>query len=112
MGDDAMTDKTLTNQQISILNHMVKDMGYQGVWCFYVPPGQNIEGYGAYIPAMVFRDVQSYFSMNGPLYGDVPFVLGKNLDEAREMCRLMNRHIGLDEETVRDILDSAGLAAG
>ena len=105
-----MTDKTLTGQQISILNHMVKDMGYHGEWCFYVPPRQNIEGYGAYIPAMVFRDVQSYFSMNGPSYGDVPFVIGQNLDEARAMCRLVNRHIGLEEETVRDILESAGLA--
>ena len=103
-------DNTLSGQQISILDAMVRDMGYHGEWCFYVPPEQDIQLYGAYIPAMVFRDVQSFFAMNGPLYGDVPFLIGQSLSNAQEMCRQMNRHIEVYEETVRDILDSAGLA--
>lgn len=88
------------------MEHMATDMGYHGEWCFYVVPVQDIKTYGGYIPAMVFRDVQSYFSMNGPLYGDVPFVIGQNFDEARQRCELMNEHIGLDDEVVMQILES------
>lgn len=106
MSDDEIK---LSEQQKIILDNMARDMGYHGEWCFYVAPDQATETYGGYIPAMVFREVQSYFSMNGPLYGDVPFILGKNLAEAKMHCKLMNEHIGLDDEQVEEILASARL---
>ena len=99
----------LTEQQATILDSMVRDMGHYGNWCFYVVSDQDTSVYGGYIPAMVFRDVQSYFSMNGPAYGDIPFIIGQELDEAVQRCRLMNEHIGLDKQMVEDILESAGL---
>lgn len=106
MSDDKVI---LSEQQKIILDNMARDMGSHGEWCFYVAPGQETETYGEYIPAMVFQEVQSYFSMNGPLYGDVPFILGKNLTEAKMLCKLMNKHIGLDDEQVEKILASAKL---
>ena len=105
----ADSDVTLSAKHIAMLDHMLSDMGYQGVWCFYVVADQDTEALGGYIPAMVFQDVQSYFSMNGPLYGDVPFIIGQTLSEARERCKLMNKHIQLTHDKVEEILESAGL---
>lgn len=99
---------SLTEQQINLLDNMARDMGYHGDWCLYVVTDQDPALYGGYIPSMVFRDVQSYFSMNGPLYGDQPFIIGQTLDEARARCRLMNQHLQLNNNIVADILDSAG----
>ena len=70
-------------------------------------PDQDIKTYGGYIPAMVFRDVENYFTMKGPLYSDIPFIIGQNLDEARLRCKLMNQYIKLNDETVNEILESA-----
>jgi len=103
------SDIKLSEQQKMLLDNMKKDMGYHGDWCFYIAADQDVEIFDSFIPAMVFRDVQSYFSMNGPLYGDVPFTVGQKLAEAKLRCKLMNEHIGLDDELVKQILDSAGL---
>ncbi len=100
---------TLSPQQKNLLESLAKDMGFHGDWCFYLPEEQDTNLYGGYIPAMVFRDVQDYFPLNGPIYGDQPFVIGQELTEAKTRCRLLNEHIKLDEETVNDILESAGL---
>ena len=99
----------LSPQQKSLLDNMASDMGYHGDWCFYLIEVQDLNLYGGYIPAMVFRDIQECFPLTGPVYGDQPFVIGRELAEARLRCRLMNEHIKLDEETVSDILESAGL---
>lgn len=99
----------LSEQQKMLLDNMARDMGYHGDWCFYVAPDQDVEIYDGYIPAMVFRDVKSYFSMNGPLYGDVPFIIGQNLAEAKTRCKLMDDYIGLENDQVEDILGSARL---
>ncbi len=99
----------LTEREKSILGNMVSDMGFHGDWCFYVVLDQDTASYGGYVPALVFRDVQSYFTMNGPLYGDVPFVIGQTSHEAWSRCALINAYIGLDEETVQEIVESAGL---
>ena len=96
----------LSEQQKMLLDNMASDMGHHHEWCFDVAPVQDIKTYGGYIPAMVFRDIQSYFSMNGPLYGDAPFIIGQNVEEARQRCKLMNEHIGLDDEMVEQILES------
>ncbi|MDH5444722.1 MAG: hypothetical protein OEY52_04145, partial [Gammaproteobacteria bacterium] len=81
-------DIGLTPQQIAILDNILNDMGYHGEWCFYVVKDQDSTSYGGYIPAMVFKDVKSYFSMNGPIYGDTPFIIGQTLEEAVLRCRL------------------------
>lgn len=106
MSDDEIK---LSEQQKTLLDNMVRDMGDHGEWCFYVAPGQETVSYGGYIPAMVFRDVQSYFSMNGPIYGDVSFIIGQSLAEARVCCMQMNAYIGLSDEQVEEILESARL---
>jgi hypothetical protein len=103
------TEIKLSAQQISLLDNMLKDMGYHADWCFYVPAEQDVDVCGGYIPAMVFRGVQRYFSMNGPLYGDSPFVIGQTLEEAQARCKKMNQYARLNEEAVEDILSSAGL---
>ena len=100
---------TLSENQITVLNILLEDMGYQGEWCFYVAPEQDITIYGGYLPAMVFGGVKSYFTMNGPVYGDMPFVIGKTFEEAKARCRLMNQHAKLTDELVTQILKSAGL---
>lgn len=102
-------DIVLSEQQKMLLGNICRDMGYHGDWCFYVAPDQDIGIFDSFIPAMVFRDVQSYFSMDGPLYGDVPFAIGQKLAEAKACCQLMNEHIGLDDEVVKQLLESAGL---
>lgn len=98
----------LSTREKVILNDLVRDMGYYGEWCFYVTAAQDHRRYGGYIPAMVFRDVPNYFVMNGPLYSDVPFIIGQTFEEARQRYRLMNEYIGLDSTTVAAILESAG----
>ncbi len=103
------TDIALSAQQKILLDNIISDMDYHGDWCFYVVAEQDTRTYGGYIPTMVFRDVQSFFPMNGPIYGDVPFIIGQTLSEARQRCKLMNEYIQLDSETVAQILESAGL---
>ena len=103
------SEPELSERERAILNNMASDMGFHGDWCFYVVADQNTATYGGYLPALVFREVQSYFTMNGPLYDDIPFVIAQTIQAARRRCALMNAHIGLDDETVREIVDSAGL---
>lgn len=103
------SETTLSQQQTTLLDNMIRDMGHHGDWCFYVVAGQDAEIYGGYIPAMVFRGVKSWFSMNGPAYGDIPFIIDQNVDEARQTCRQMNLYIGLSDDIVDDIIESAGL---
>lgn len=101
----------LTAHEKIVLDNMKREMGYFKQWCLMIPAEQNTAIYGGYIPSMVFRDVQTYFTLNGPLYSDMPFIIGQTLDEATQRCRLMNEYLGLDAETVREILESAGQAA-
>ena len=102
-------DIQLSDRQMNLLNKMQKDMGFHGVWCFYVVQDQDAHSTAGYIPAMVFQDIQKTFPMNGPLYGDMPFVIGQTYEEATIICQLMNDYIGLDQDQVNEILDSAGL---
>jgi hypothetical protein len=75
-------------------------------WCYTIVETQNPAEHGGYVPSVVIQDVSGHFPMTGRGKGSAPWVWGKTLDQAQEVCRQANARRGIDEKTAFKILAS------
>lgn len=76
-------------------------------WCYYVPEAQDPEVHGGYVPSMVEENEPGHSPMLGRGEGSAPWIWGKTLKEAQEVCDRFNADMGIDKETAFRIVASS-----
>jgi len=76
-------------------------------WCYYIPPGQNPEQYGGYVPSVVVENEAGHRTLIGKGVYSSPWVWGETLEEAEEVAKVRNNRLGISEEAAMDIVTSS-----
>lgn len=80
-------------------------------WCYWVSETQNPELYGGYVPSLVRENEPGHSPMVGnPERIQAPWVWGKTLEEAQQVCDKMNAKMGIDKREALRIVGSSMFA--
>jgi len=82
----------------------------EGRFCYWIPEDQNPETYGGYVPSCVKFGIAGHFPMTGQGDLSIPWVWGKTLADAKEICKKKNIGMGLTEKDVDAIIASSMMA--
>jgi len=81
-------------------------------WCYWISETQDPAKHGGYVPSRVDWNVLGHWPMTGRGEGSAPWVWGKTLAEAQEVCRKANADMGLSDRDVDRILCSSMFPQG
>lgn len=77
-------------------------------FCYYIDPTQDDDKYGGFVPAMVTENETGYSMMTGNGKFASPWVWGKTLQQAEEVCAHKNKNsLGLSADDVSAIIGSS-----
>jgi len=76
-------------------------------FCYYISPIQDPHLYGGYVPSFVERDQPGHSPMTGSMPGQAPWVWGKTLKEAEQVCKEVNARMGVNEVEAAMIVGSS-----
>lgn len=80
-------------------------------WCYYVPAGQDPKEHGGYVPSLVVAGEAGHSPMVGQGPHAAPWVWGKTLVEAQEVCSVVNEGRGVTDEAA-DLIVASSMRAG
>lgn len=76
-------------------------------WCYTVMPAQDTSKYGGYVPSLVIENQRGHWPMLGRGNHSSPWVWGKTLGEAEDVCRSVNAERGISPEDEMKIVASS-----
>ena len=76
-------------------------------FCYYINPAQDPDEHGGYVPSMVRRGESGHFPMLGRGAYATPWIWGKTLAEAENVCEQQNIKLGLNPNQVNEIIASS-----
>ena len=77
-------------------------------FCYYIPQSQDPKEHGGFVPSLVVENEPGHSPMTGnPEKLQAPWVWGKTLDEADEVCRMMNEEMGISPDAADRIVASS-----
>lgn len=78
--------------------------------CFWIPESQDPSEHGGYVPSLVRRNEAGHYPMLGKGPCARPWVWGKTLSEAREVCADANAKRGVSPQEADEIVMSSMFA--
>lgn len=78
-----------------------------GVWCYYIPPTQDVSEHGGYVPAVVEQNKPGYWPLLGRGTCASPWIWGQTYAEAEATCLEQNRKRGISPEQATQIIASS-----
>lgn len=75
-------------------------------WCYTIPLVQDISKHGGYVPSLVIEGEKGHHPMTGNGDFQAPWVWGKTLTEAQNVCRHVNKKRGISVEDEQKIVAS------
>jgi hypothetical protein len=76
-------------------------------WCYYIPEAQDPTLFGGYVPSLVIENEPGHSPMLGQGPCSSPWVWGKTLDHAQQVCAATNAKRGITEERALEIVMSS-----
>lgn len=76
-------------------------------WCYYIPEAQDAAEHGGYVPSVVEENEPGHSPLLGRGKCAAPWVWGKTLKEAQEICDAQNLKIGVSKEEAWRIVASS-----
>jgi hypothetical protein len=76
-------------------------------WCYWINESQDPKEHGGYVPSLVTENEAGHSPLIGRGKCAAPWVWGKTLKEAKQVCELANARRGIDNKTAFRIVASS-----